>query len=543
MSLSTDWTRIKNAKVALKTAINGKGGTLDAEQIDAFPAAIDAIVTTAGTSDATATAGEILAPETAYIKGVKVTGIIPSKGAAAYTPTTSPQTVAAGQYLSGDQTFEAIPAAFKDTTGADMVAADMLSGKKGVNGMGLITGTIPSKSIATITPTTSPQIISAGQYLSGDQTVDAIPVVYKDTTGTDAVAAEIILNKKVVTGAGLVTGTMTDKSGTTQDAVAAIDTTYIALPIPATGYYNTLAKLRESFADLAALIGLTAAKLLTGNTIIGIAGSAVAQDDTYFIACITKATASVTLPAGLTTIGAYAFCQFAGLTISALPSGVTSIGTYAFDGCTNLALSALPSGVTSIGTYAFNSCTHLALTSLPTGLTSIAVSAFSSCTTLAFTSLPSGVTNINDTAFNNCINLALTALPSGVTSIGTYAFNSCTHLALTSLPTGLTSIAANAFVGCTALALTALPSGLTSINNSAFKGCTTLTKIWIPAACTTIAASSNSASPFLNCSAALKIYCETASKPAGWGAFWNYYGTGLLLTVNWSVTLAQFNAL
>lgn len=56
------------------------------------------------TADANAAAADILASKTAYVNGVKITGQISSKAAATYTPTTSDQTIAAGQYLSGAQT-------------------------------------------------------------------------------------------------------------------------------------------------------------------------------------------------------------------------------------------------------------------------------------------------------------------------------------------------------------------------------------------------------------------------------------------------------
>ncbi|MDE6299633.1 MAG: leucine-rich repeat domain-containing protein, partial [Muribaculaceae bacterium] len=45
---------------------------------------------------------------------------------------------------------------------------------------------------------------------------------------------------------------------------------------------------------------------------------------------------SVTFPAGVTSILAFAFSGWRGLTSVTIPEGVTSIGLYAFDGCSGL---------------------------------------------------------------------------------------------------------------------------------------------------------------------------------------------------------------
>lgn len=54
-------------------------------------------------------------------------------------------------------------------------ASDLLSGKTAVSDAGELTGTIPSKGAATITPSTVNQTIASGQYLSGTQTIQGDP--------------------------------------------------------------------------------------------------------------------------------------------------------------------------------------------------------------------------------------------------------------------------------------------------------------------------------------------------------------------------------
>lgn len=61
------------------------------------------------TSDSNAAAVDILSSKTAYVNGTKIIGQISSKSAETFTPTTSDQTIASGQYLSGAQTIKGDP--------------------------------------------------------------------------------------------------------------------------------------------------------------------------------------------------------------------------------------------------------------------------------------------------------------------------------------------------------------------------------------------------------------------------------------------------
>ncbi len=92
----------------------GGGGLPAADRAKLIPGNIKAGVTffegtpraVAGTftADADAGAADLLSGRTAYVDGEKVTGSIPSKAAATYTPAAADQTIEAGQYLSGAQT-------------------------------------------------------------------------------------------------------------------------------------------------------------------------------------------------------------------------------------------------------------------------------------------------------------------------------------------------------------------------------------------------------------------------------------------------------
>ena len=71
---------------------------------------------------------------------------------------------------------------------------------------------------------------------------------------------------------------------------------------------------------------------------------------------------SIHLPASLTSIGSYAFCECTALTSIHLPASVTSIFCTAFSGCPALASIHLPAGASSLPTTDWNSDTPSPLT-------------------------------------------------------------------------------------------------------------------------------------------------------------------------------------
>ena len=99
--------------------------------------------------------------------------------------------------------------------------------------------------------------------------------------------------------------------------------------------------------------------------------------DSAFYRCYSLA--SITIPDGVTSIGNSAFYDCRSLASITIPDGVTSIGDSAFSSCYSLASITIPDGGTSIGDSAFYDCRSLASITIPDGVTSIRTYVFSSC--------------------------------------------------------------------------------------------------------------------------------------------------------------------
>ena len=217
---------------------------------------------------------------------------------------------------------------------------------------------------------------------------------------------------------------------------------------------------------------------------------------------------SLTLPAGITSIGEYAFYGCSGLTSLNLPAGITEIGESTFSDCSGLTSLTLPDGITSIGISAFAYCSGLTSLNLPAGITSINYGAFLDCSGLTSLTLPDGITSIGSRAFYGCSGLTSLTLPAGITSIGDDTFYGCSGLTSLTFPAGITSIGEYAFSGCSGLTSLNLPAGITSIDKYAFSGCSRLTSLTLPAGITSIGEFA-----FSYCSGLTSIYVYAEKVP------------------------------
>ncbi len=154
------------------------------------------------------------------------------------------------------------------------------------------------------------------------------------------------------------------------------------------------------------------------------------------------------------------------------------IDYFAFSNCTNLTSITIPNGVTNIGAHAFDGCIRLTSITIPNSVISIGSSAFDECTSLESVTIGNSIESIGNSAFYECTSLTSITIPDSVTSIGAWAFSYCTSLESITIPDSVTSIGRSAFSYCTSLESITIPDSVTSIGDYAFGGCYKLVEVY-----------------------------------------------------------------
>jgi len=154
------------------------------------------------TDDATADSGMLLKDATAYVKGAKIKGTIPSKGEASYTPGSTDQTIASGQYLNGTQTIKG------DT---NLTSANIVEGMTifGVTGTAIIESHIIEENKTVTISDISGTISPSSGYNAMDQIAYSVPDVDADkivsgenilgVTGTTAPESHMVFSADDIT--------------------------------------------------------------------------------------------------------------------------------------------------------------------------------------------------------------------------------------------------------------------------------------------------------------------------------------------------------
>ena len=158
------------------------------------------------TSDATVDENKILASYTAYAKGQKIAGKIPSLAAKTWTPGTTNQTISAGSYLSGNQIVAG---------DANLVSANIVKGKSifGVSGAAVLEKNANAHNVPT------------GKTVAG--------------------VSDVLTGKTFWNGSSWQDGSMANKANTTVAAATVSENGSNALiTVPVAGYYDTNSKLQ-----------------------------------------------------------------------------------------------------------------------------------------------------------------------------------------------------------------------------------------------------------------------------------------------------------
>ncbi len=289
---------------------------------------------------------------------------------------------------------------------------------------------------------------------------------------------------------------------------------------------NITLDLPTMTAMLSGFTGLKFIEIEEGGDSYATVGGFLTDGDKTIVYCPAGLAGDVSIPSGITAIGAEAFYGRKLITSVTIPMWVTSIGEKAFYGCygvKTITFKDSRSADLTIGSYAFAYNRALQTVTfegngtdtLDTGVITIGERAFSTSSseskTLRAINIEEGVNigvvgkyafymqtklrdiNISDKAsvakfdeysFADCSAIMQFKVPASTTEIGKYAFNNCSNLVdLTFATEGATTLtfADYAFNKCTKLGNVNLPDHLTEFKSISFEGCDALKSITVNA--------------------------------------------------------------
>ena len=151
---------------------------------------------------------------------------------------------------------------------------------------------------------------------------------------------------------------------------------------------------------------------------------------------------TVTIPAGVTSIGDYAFAHNYTLKQLIIGNDVVTIGDYAFYQCLSLQSVVIGDSVQTIESFAFDQCISLQSVVIGEGIQTIARYAFYGCASLQSVTYGSNLLSIGEYAFAHCPALSMInsenpntfCIGDSVTSIGVAAFMGCNSVESMVLP-------------------------------------------------------------------------------------------------------------
>lgn len=399
MSIATEISRLQTARNTLRTKAVALGIGLSTDKLDDLATEFDAIVNR-GAVTASVQEGDTYTIPAGYhngsgtVSGVSGGGNYSLQAKGPITPTKSQQQIAPdnGYYGLSAVTIDPIPAAYQDVSSVTAAAGDVLANKMFVDDEGTVTAgtmtnngtvnqtlttattsyTIPqgyhsgsgSVSITTETKSATPAETSqditpsTGKVLS-KVTVAAIPAKYGDTTGDDAIAANLLAGKlahSISAGSAVqIEGTMVNRGAVSKTLDATTSNQSYTVP---EGYHNgsgTVSIVLETKSQTpdgsSHDITPTAGKVLSKVTVAAIPakyGDTTGDDGTAAHVLYGKKVHTIVSGAATQITGSMAnngaiSATIDGLTVSSysVPAGYTSGGTVSLTNDIETALAAI----------------------------------------------------------------------------------------------------------------------------------------------------------------------------------------------------------